>query len=234
MQRGANIVLGITVIVATWLAPLHAQTGAYTEEGDDNPKINSNLGVPVIVPVSTTADVANTGAGISAGVGGNFNRRNAFVGELLWSRVFPNSDQLAPLRAVLQGAGGLDGTTDLFVISGNYRFELRGKLLGTYLIGGPGWYHRNSSLTRTVTTGTATTCTPVWFWWGFTCSNGVVTANQTLASSGASSWGVNGGAGVTVRVGEAPYRLYFESRYHYAPSTNIKMQFIVVTVGIRY
>jgi hypothetical protein len=37
-----------------------------------------------------------------------------------------------------------------------------------------------------------------------------------------------------VRVGEAPYRLYFESRYHYAPNANIKIRFLTVTVGIRY
>lgn len=227
MQCSKKFVLAVTLVAAIWLEPLHAQN-----EPEDESQINSNLGLVVNVPVSTTADVVSTGGGLASGVGYNFNRRNAFVGEFMWSRVNPNSDQLAPLRAVLQGAGGLDGNTDLFVLSANYRFELRGKLLGTYLIGGGGWYHRSSSLSRTVTTGVGTTCTPVWLWWGFTCTTGTVTANQTLASS--SSWGVNGGAGVTVRVGEAPYRLYFESRYHYVPHKDINTQFVQVTVGIRY
>jgi hypothetical protein len=152
----------------------------------------------------------------------------------MWNRVYANTSQLAPLRAVLQGAGGLDGSTDLFVISGNYRFELRGKLLGAYLIGGPGWYHRSSNLSREVTSGTATTCTSAWPWWGFTCSNGTVTANQTIASSGASSWGANAGIGGTVRVGDAPYRLYVESRYHWANGENINIRFVQVTLGVRY
>lgn len=234
MKRGTKIVLSITVIVATWPAPLHAQYGAYgSEEGDDNPTINSNLGFNVPVPVSTTADVINTGWGFAAGVGYNINRRNAFVGEFMWSRVYPSDDQLIPLRAALQSSN-LSANTDLFVVSGNYRFELRGKLLGVYLIGGPGWYHRNTNLSREVTSGVGITCTSVWLWWGFSCVSGTVVSNQTVGGSGASSWGLNGGGGVTVRVGQAPYRLYFESRYHYAPTQNIKMQFIAVTVGIRY
>jgi hypothetical protein len=45
---------------------------------------------------------------------------------------------------------------------------------------------------------------------------------------------VNGGVGFTIRVGEAPYRFYVESRYHYAPTKNINTQLVAVTVGFRY
>jgi hypothetical protein len=232
VKRSTTIVLGAALTLAAWTVPLEAQM--YDEyEPDDNAKINSNLGVTVNVPVSSTADVVNTGWGFSTGVGYNFNRRSAFVGEFLWNRVYPNSNQLIPLRAAL-ASNNLSATTDLFVVSANYRFELRGKLLGTYLIGGPGWYHRNTNLSQKVTSGLGTTCTSVWLWWGFSCVTGTVTSNQTVGGSGASSWGLNGGLGTTVRVGEAPYRLYFESRYHYAPNANIKVRFLTVTVGIRY
>ncbi len=233
MKRGAKIVLAITVIVTTWLAPLHAQYVDMGTEPDDESKLNSNLGFSVPVPLSTTADVFNTGWGFTAGIGYNFNRRNAFVGEFMWNRVYPNDQQLAPLRAAAQAAN-LDGNTDVFVLSGNYRFELRGKVFGVYLIGGPGWYHRNTNLSQQVTSGVGTTCTPVWLWWGFTCQTGVVVSNQTVGGFGASAFGVNGGGGLTLRVAEAPYRLYFESRYHYAPHKDINTQFVQVTVGIRY
>lgn len=231
MKRNTKIVLGITVIVLTWLAPLHAQHGPTGPEEEH--KINSNLGFTVNVPVGETADVVNIGWGFAAGIGYNVNRRNAFIGEFMWNRVYPNDQQLIPLRTALQFAH-LDASTDLFILSGNYRFELRGKLLGTYVIGGPGFYHRNTNLSRQVTSGVGTTCTTTWFWWGFTCISGTVVSNQTVGSFGASSFGVNGGVGMTVRVGEAPYRVYFESRYHYAPNKNINTQFIAVTVGIRY
>jgi outer membrane protein with beta-barrel domain len=230
MKYSAKILLGIIVIAAAWARPLAAQN-----EPEENTKINSNLGLVINVPLGSTADIIHTGWGIDTGVGYNFNRRNAVIPEFMWNRVYANTDQLQPLLlAVAQGAGGLKGTTDLVVLSGNYRFELRGKLLGAYLIGGGGWYHLSSNLSRTVTSGTATTCTPVWLWWGFTCSSGVVTTNQTIASASASAWGGNVGAGFTVRVGDAPYRLYFESRYHYVPHQDLHTSFMQVTLGIRY
>jgi hypothetical protein len=232
VKRIKTIVMGVALTLAAWMAPLHAQV--YDEyQPDDNDKINSNLGITVNVPVSMTADVVNTGWGFSTGVGYNFNRRNAFVGEFMWNRVYPNSPQILPLQAAL-ASSNLDANTDVFVLSANYRFELRGKLLGTYLIGGPGWYHRNTNLSKEVTSGIGTTCTPVWLWWGFSCTTGIVTSNQTVGGSGASSWGFNGGIGTTIRVAEAPYRLYLESRYHYAPNANVKFQFLTVTAGIRY
>jgi hypothetical protein len=107
-------------------------------------------------------------------------------------------------------------------------------MFGTYLIGGGGWYFRKNWLSSEVSSGTGTACTPAWLWWGFTCTSGSVTADQTLATSTTNAWGVNAGVGFTVRVGEAPYRLYTEARYHYAPTKNVSTQFIAVTVGIRY
>jgi hypothetical protein len=225
-----KIILEI-VLIGACLQPLYAQ---HTEEDEEEAKINSNLGFAINVPVASTADVIHTGWGIATGVGYNFDRRNALIGEFLWNRVYANSSQLQPLLAVAQGAGNLDGNSDLFFVGGSYRLELRGKLLGTYLIGGGGWYHRENNLSREVNAGIGTTCTTPWLWWGFSCSTGTVTANQTLASSSASSWGANGGVGATIRVGEAPYRLYFESRYHYSPSETIHIHFVQVTLGIRY
>ena len=129
---------------------------------------------------------------------------------------------------------GFSATTDLFALTGNYKFELRGKKYGGYIIGGAGWYHRNTNLSKAVVSGPATTCTSVWLWWGFTCSSGLVVSNQTILDSSASAWGGNGGIGLTARVGDAPYRFYAESRYHYAPFKNINARFLTVTFGIRY
>jgi hypothetical protein len=228
MKYSTKIFLSITLIAAT-IRPLQAQFIS-----DDESKINSNLGFVISAPLSTTADVVNSGWGVAAGVGYNFNRRNALIGEFMWNRLSPNGQQLQPLRAAALQASNLDGNSDLYVISGNYRFELRGEKLGTYVIGGVGWYHRASSLSREVTSGVGTTCTSAWLWWGFSCESGTVVSNQTIASSSASSWGANGGLGFTVRVGEAPYRVYVESRYHYVPFQGLTAKFVAVGVGIRY
>jgi hypothetical protein len=230
ITRRKRIVLGLALIVAACVGPLYAQ-----DDGpDDNPKINSNLGFTVGVPLGTTGQVVNTAWGITAGVGYNFNRRNAFVGEFMWNRLYPDDGQISPLRLGALQVAGFNATTDLFALSGNYRFELRGKTFGGYAIGGGGWYHRNTNLSKAVVSGTATSCTSVWLWWGFTCSSGVVVSNQTIIDSSSSAWGANAGLGLTARVGDAPYRLYAESRYHYAGFRNINARFLTVTFGIRY
>ena len=229
MKRRNILLAGITVIALASLRPLQAQD----ESCGDDCKINSNVAMIVNVPVNPTAQVAGTGWGAAAGVGYNFNQRHAFIGEFMWNRIYPLNGTLSALQAASQ-AGNLSGSTDLYMITGNYRFELRGGLLGAYLIGGGGWYLRHTNLSEQITVGSGTVCTPTWLWWGFTCTSGTVTAGQTLASSSSSVLGGNAGGGLTIRVGEAPYRLYTEARYHYAPTKNISTQFITVTFGVRY
>jgi len=231
MIRRNRILLGVAALLMACVAPLRAQ---YDGEPDDNPKINSNVGFTIGVPVSTTGQVVDTAWGINTGVGFNFNRKSGFVGEFMWDRLYPDDGLISPLRAAAVQVAGFSATTDLFALTGNYRFELRGKKYGGYIIGGGGWYHRNTNLSKAVVSGTATTCTPVWLWWGFTCSSGVVVSNQTILDSSASAWGGNAGIGLTARVGDAPYRFYAESRFHYAPFKNINARFLTVTFGFRY
>lgn len=210
--------------------PLHGQ-----DEGcGDSCRINSNLAMVINVPVNPTAQVASGGWGTIAGVGYNFNKQHALIGEFLWNRMYANSGTLQAIQAAALPIGNLDGSTDIYSLTANYRFELRGDLFGAYLIGGGGWYLRHTNLSETVTVGAATVCSPTWLWWGFTCSAGTVTAGQTLTSSTSNVLGGNAGGGVTFRVGAAPYRLYAEARYHYAPTANISTQFVTVALGVRY
>jgi hypothetical protein len=197
-------------------------------------KINSNVAMVLNVPVSSTAQVTGSGWGATGGVGYNLNSRHAIIGGFLWNRMYPSGGVLLPLQATTPQLGKLDGNSNLYALTGNYRYEFQRHRLGAYLIGGGGWYYRKNWLSRGITAGPATVCTPAWLWWGFSCSSGIVTANQTRATTGTSAWGVNAGVGFTVRVGEAPYRLYTEARYHYAPTKNISTQFVALTVGIRY
>lgn len=203
------------------------------DEGDDDPKANVNVGMPISAPLNPTAQFVHLGLGTTIGAGYNFTRRHALVGEFMWNSLFPTKELLTPIRVALQNPG-LHAGGNLLAFTGNYRFELRGKTLGMYFIGGGGWYYRNAHLSQTITTGSSITCTPTWLWFGFACENGTVTANQTLASTSSSALGVNGGIGFTARVGDAPYRVYVESRYHYAPNKAINTQLVAVTIGIRY
>src|SRR5437899_12972557 len=110
-------------------------------------------------PVYLSAQSVGTVLGIVGGVCYNFNLRNAVVGEFMWTRVYPSSGALQPLQTALQSKD-LNGNSDLYALTGNYRFELRGRLLGTYLIGGGGWYYRNTWLSKEVNSAFSKLCTP--------------------------------------------------------------------------
>jgi hypothetical protein len=209
-----------------------ASPAAY-EGGDDNPRANVNVGGPLVLPLNPTARAVNLGFGVIVGSGYNFSRRHGLVGEFLWNNLFPTNEALAKIRTALNNPK-LNASVHVTSLTGNYRFELRGKNLGTYFIGGGGLYYRKTSLSQTVTTGNSISCTPTWLWWGFTCTSSTVDANQTVGSWASTAGGVNGGIGFTARVGEAPYRMYVESRYHYAPNKRVDLQMIELTVGIRY
>jgi len=89
-------------------------------------------------------------------------------------------------------------------------------------------------VTKTLVTSNTIACTPVWLWWGFGCSSGTVSTDQTLATNSSDVFGANGGIGITFKVGEPRYRMYLEARYHYAQNRLINTQLIPVTVGIRF
>jgi hypothetical protein len=208
---------------------VHAQW----RRGEDNPSFASNLGITPSLPLHPTAQFVSGGLGIDYGAGYNFDRRNALIGEFMWNWLYPTDAALQPLRVALQ-TPNVDAHGNLFALTANYKFELRGRLLGAYLIGGGGWYHRSTSVTKQIPSGASITCEPVWLWWGYSCSAGLVTTSLTVASSSSGAFGANGGIGFTIRVGEAPYRFYVESRYHYAPTKNITTNLVAFTFGFRY
>jgi len=227
MVRASRVVLIIAVFTAALSLPLFAQ------DYDEDSKLNTNLGLPVTVPLSTMSNFTNLGTGVTAGAGYNFNRYNAFVGEFMWNWLYPTDQSLGPLRATL-APNGLNGHSNLFALTANYRLEGSGQKFGAYLIGGAGLYYRNASLTTAITVPPGTACTPAWSWWGFSCAGGTVIVGQTRSSFSSAIFGGNAGVGFTVKVGEPRYRLYFEARYHYAPDNNFTLRFIPITTGIRF
>jgi hypothetical protein len=227
MKYAAKVLVGITICATAWCYVCGQ------DEGDDDPKGNTNLAMPVSAPLNPTGQFVHFGLGITAGGGYNFTRRHAIVGEVMWNHLFATNGALSQIEAVAQNPS-LHASGNLVGFTGNYRYELRGKALGIYFIGGGGLYYRNAHISQKITTGSSITCTPTWLWLGFACQSGTVTAEQTLAGSSSSAMGVNGGIGFTARVGDAPYRVYVESRYHYAPNKGVSTQLVAVTIGIRY
>ena len=222
---------GRILLLSLFLVPVRAVWAQ--DEPNDNPKFNTNLGLPISTPLNPTARFAGHGAGVIYGAGYNFTRRHGVFAEFMWDWLNPGGNRLTPIQVALQ-LNSISAHSNLYALTGNYRFELRGVARGIYFVAGGGWYVRKSSLSRVVVTGNSISCTPVWLWWGANCSSGLVTANQTLVSASSSALGANGGFGFTARVGDAPYRVYVEARYHYAPTRNVNSQLVITTIGIRY
>lgn len=223
----------IAVVVVVLLSFVFVHRVSAQEEFGEDSRLNTNLAVTLTAPLNPTAHFVNVGGGVVAGAGYNFTKRNSFIGEFMWNRLGASDAALATVRAALQN-GNVNGHGNLVALTGNYRFEVRGKTTGVYFIAGGGWYHRTASISTTVPTGSSVTCTPTWLWWGYQCSSGTVVSNQTLASSSSDALGVNGGFGVTFKVAEPRYRVYLEARYHYAPTKNVNTELIPVTIGIRF
>lgn len=215
------VIISVTMLCGT----LHAQ-----EESDE---INSNMGVALSLPLGPTSQTVHTSWGLVGGIGYNFSDHHSIVNEFMWSALYPSSSALEPLR-ITTGDNSIKGHSNLYTITGNYRYEMRGAKLGAYIIAGGGWYYRTIGLSKLATSGSGSPCTPAWKWWGFSCTSGMVTPNQTMGSYNSSAFGGNFGAGLTINVGEPSYRVYIEPRYHYAPTKNIATHLLEITVGIRY
>jgi hypothetical protein len=220
------------ITVIAFLCLLGAPIGVWAQEdaGNDNPSITSSTAVTGSAPLGYMSQFASAGVGLEFSTGYNFTRRHALMGEFMWNWLYGTNSALQPVRDTFQSIK-VGGHGNLITFTAEYKYELRGKLYGMYLIGGGGLYHRSTEITKQIPPGTSIPCQPVWVWWGYTCGT---TTSSTVASSSSQTFGLNGGIGFTIRVGKAPYRWYVESRYHYAPTRNIGTQLMTFSAGFRY
>jgi opacity protein-like surface antigen len=101
--------------------------------------------------------------------------------------------------------------------------------LDAYILGGPGLYHRNLSLTQPATFSTIF-CDP---FFGF-CYPAVAQGNQVVASFSTYKGGFQVGGGLEIRVGHR-MKAFAEARYNDMFTTRgPDLTFVPVTFGIRW
>ena len=162
--------------------------------------------------------------------GYNLDAKNSLNGEFLWSGLPTDVFTIHPIDSPT-------GKINLYSLGVNYRHHIdsiHGSPLGVYGILGGGWYYRYSSVDKNFVVPPATVCAPIYGWWGYGCDPNGYVYSQTVAFKGASSGGVNGGVGFTLRLSDSGWKFYTEARYHYAFSNRIPTTLIPVTLGIRY
>src|ERR1700727_2989447 len=168
MRHWAKILIQLTLVAIVATGLLHAQQQDEDQDFAEDSHLNTNLGATLSVPLNPLAQFTNFAGGVNIGAGYNFNKNHAFVGEFMWNGIVPSDAVIAPIRAALQ-VPNLSGHANLFALTANYRYELRGNKTGIYFIGGAGIYHRNASLSQEVPDGTAAVCTGGLQFFGLTC-----------------------------------------------------------------
>jgi Outer membrane protein beta-barrel domain len=215
----SRILITVGLLATACVIPTQAQD--QEEEG----KLNVSMGGGLSVPLNPTARFAGVGGAFSGGGGYNIDQHNSIVGQFNWDGLPPQVGALAQLN-------GGSASINLYDITADYKYRGKfGKTFGYYLIAGGGWYYRHASVSKSTFIPTDTVCQPVWNWYGYTCSDGFV--NTTTVGAGTSSFGANGGVGLTIKV-RGPWKFYVESRYTYAASRYIATQVAPVIFGFQY
>jgi hypothetical protein len=242
-------VLILICLVLLWTRPGRAQDNPGPPDRvltAENSPFNFHIGGGFGVPLNPTSKFAGLSGAFQVGAGPNLNEHSSLVGEFMWqglpasrSALLQIIDSLCPPTATPAQnqscpAASLSTSVNLYALTANYMYRVRGNRYGFYLIGGGGWYYRHAEL-KNVTIVPGTVCEPAWDWWGYTCTNGLVETSNVLASRGISSGGINGGAGITLNITESGFRFYIEARYHYSPQGGrISTQIVPLTFGFRW
>ena len=195
---------------------LHAQTA-------EPPRFTFDVGGGFTKPVGHLDGRIDTGWNAQAGAGVNLAPWLGVMGQFMYTEAGLNG-------SFLQSIGEPDGNFRMwgFSLDPIVHLNPRGHV-DFYLIGGPGVYRRTVEFTQpTVTTVTAF---DPFFGYFFPVD---VPANQVLGSFGTTAFGMNGGGGVSVRVGNGNAKLFAEARYIKMYTQGSSTSVLPVTFGIRY
>lgn len=230
--------LGLALLGTLWTISVQAQSSS---------PFNLHIGGGVGVPLSRTSNFAGTSGTFQIGAGPNVGPHSSIVGEFMWQGLPPTRNTLLPIVNALCATsvvtstaacslGAITGSNNVYALTANYMYHWDGRRYGGYVIGGGGWYYRHAKLYN-VTVAPGTVCEPAWEWWGYACQNGLVPTDNVLATRGVSSGGVNGGVGITIRLGpgDSNVKYYIEARYHYSPQGGqVPTEIVPVTMGLRW
>jgi Outer membrane protein beta-barrel domain len=216
-----NLLIFVALLTATLVRPITAQ---------DVSKLTFNVGGGVTTPMNPTAQFAGLSGNFVTGVGYNINNKNSIIGEFMWAGLPPDRFVLHPIDAPF-------GSINLYSLTANYRFGLESlgrSRFGVYTIAGGGWYYRYSQIDKNYVVPPLTVCTPYYNYWGYACDSNDYVVSQTVAFKGRSAPGVNAGLGFTIRISDSGWKIYMESRYHYAWHDTVRTTVLPVSFGLRF
>ena len=216
--------LAASLVVLACLLPLRAQV-----DPEELENLNFKLGGGVSVPTNPIGRYLGLSGNVVLGAGANVGRHNSFGADFMWSGLSPEASLIRPSALPI-------GSVNVYAITGNYQYSIdsiSASPLGVYVTVGGGWYDRRASVRRSYTIPPATVCQPVYNWWGYACDAGGF-VSPFVVSRGASAGGVNGGIGFTVKLRDTGWKLFAESRYHYAWTRTYPITLVPISIGVRF
>jgi hypothetical protein len=214
-----------TITITIALIGLSCAVPGLAQNQDEEGRGNFSMGGGLTVPTNPIARFAGVGGSFLASGGFNLDQHNSVVGQFMWNGLPPSVGAIAQLN-------GISKNVNLYGMTADYKYRTGfGKTFGAYVIMGGGWYYRHSNISRSVFVNTPTVCQPIYGYYGFTCSDGYV--NTVGVSAGTSSFGANGGIGLTLKIKNG-WKFFMESRYVYAASRTIATQVAPVVFGFEF
>lgn len=229
-----SLFIVMAIIIAA--APANAQ--------DPDKKVNVNIGGGYTFAVSDIRNYLGDGYNINFGVTVNATKSMGFQIEY-------GFNGLGEKRVSIPVSGTPGGTTTPtdFFGSMNMQFvdfnlvakpKTEGKAAG-YVIAGIGYYYRPAKVTTPGIGYVPGYCSP---WWYVCYPGGYVPVDKIVGSRSSSDFGINFGAGVTIKTTDSA-SFYIEARYHYIWGPEVKDstgksygkangQFFPITFGFRF
>lgn len=234
MRLMSTLALGLVALTGTQpaLAAVPDVPPGFVDERETFiPHVGFNLGGALALPISDVGDRFQTGGGFQFGVTYHFTRYLGLQAEYLYSGYNVQDDVLA--------SQGVNGNHSMQYGNLNAVFNvLPARPIGVYVLGGPGIYHRRVQITEFAGVGFVPYCDP----WLFFCYAEPVAIEEVLRERSRMDFGLNAGAGVSLRLFGGPLRLYLEGRYHYIFGGTIDVlggnrrangQYLPIVFGVR-
>ncbi len=210
---------------------------------DGSSKIAFVAGAGLNVPAGNTAKYYTPSYTITAGAGINFNKMFGILGEFHYDHMgltagslnYQYNNYVTYSDATASDLAGLDGNAHVIALTVNPIVNFvgadRGSKFGAYVTGGVGYYHKVTNFTLPEEVDT--------YYYSYI-------TNATFDSYSANAFGVNGGVGLTYKLGQfSSERLFAEARYNWLkiptntnndffPFNRRNSEYIPITVGIRF
>jgi opacity protein-like surface antigen len=174
-----------------------------------------NFGGGWLFPLSGFKDVFDTGWNFSAGATYNIAPKFGVQGEYMYGRMGgpDRTISVVSMPGIAAATNGLiESNHQAHTVTFNLVYAPTNSVggdapVGTYVLGGLGYYHRIVQLTSP-SVGYTTICDPYWY----VCYPTLVSVDRIIGDRSSNDFGINFGGGVTFG---ADAKFYVEMRYHY-------------------